>query len=807
MKPFTASGKFNWLRCKICWQIVLSLCITIFLAELIFLYPMFMHFRQQQLQNLQFTQLENAKIFLNLKKTQPMSPTVASEVLKSLNFDSFVIHDQKGHLKYAYGNADTLTPMTIRTLIPIGYHLFQNPFGEVYALWGSDELNSAYEITAKLNESQYRYSLRNFLRLYWDEALLILLCTVFLSYIVSYFWLIRPTKKIHNFLQNNEFKQIEPGKDLDIFFDNELGYIFKQTHLILFKFSMINEKLKQKSEDFRQLNLHLEEKVAQRTQALKNANLALKNMALLPEENINPVFRVDLEGHFLYTNRACIHLLKHWHCQDSGELPDKLKLILPAVYQNAKSQQMEISTGNKTYLLEFIPIAEEKYINGYGMDITAKKQAEKEKAFLQNYNPVTRLYNKNIFKLLLEEKVKTTKKEFFYLLFIQINDLISINQNLGHSAGDLFLRESAKVIGQFESEHHIIGHFSQNIFVLAVFTDALSEAVNYFADKIIHAFQQPLNIYEHSLRTSINIGIARYPQDSETLTELFKYADMALLKAVSKGVNQYSYFERQLNKEVTDRHKLYQALHDAVQSKQLDLFYQPQLNLISNQIIGAEALIRWHHPTYGLLNPKDFIAILEKSSLIFDITEWLFESAILLYLEIKKQFNINVKIAVNLTAEQLHQKNLFSIIESLMKTYGVSGQSIEIEITERTSLIDPESTVSILKKLQALGITIALDDFGTEYSSLSYLQTLPINKVKIDKAFLDSVLKNQEQFKIIKAIIQMAKTLNLSTLAEGIETLEQQNLLKSLGCDAIQGYLISKPLMSKEFIQLIQNQN
>lgn len=798
MSLFSLSKIKDFLKCKLCWQLSISLFITILIAELIILFPFYLSFRSEQFNFFEQKQIQAAKTLLHSYVSTNKDGTQENRKLRLLllqhsDIRGLTIYNADGSILASFGKRPQLSPVDFESIKAVSKEFYKKDPHHFYALWNQTELEAPYEIVAIIKSSPLTHVLQQFIRGYWDEALILLLVMTLTTLIISYLLLLRPIKNAYLTLTKHDLDATQLR--ITQLPNNELGFIFTVINNVFAKLGQTILELKDRSKTITHLNKNLESTVEQRTKQLNESNKALKAMALLPEENSNPVFRASAKGEILYFNPASANLFAFWDCSKTLMLPQSWSQVIKSILESRQNKQLEVNIDKKIYLLEFAPISSENYVNVYGLDITEQKLSEKENKFLHNHNQTTKLYNKRAFKLLLEEKIKQSPPGFACSLwFIQANDIVNINQNLGYTIGDEFLYKIATLLEKSKPDRAILGHFNQNIFVLSVFATIDLDTIDGIASRIISLFDELFLVQGHKLRTSSNLGISLYPNDTQEIDELFKHADMALLQAIAKGPNSFHFYTEEINQKISTHHKIYQGLHDAVFQKELVLYYQPQLDLSKNKITGVEALIRWQHPEQGLISPNDFIEVLEKSSLIFDVTPWLFETAAKQLAKWHKQGINDIKIAVNLSAQQLLQKNLLEILQHNITHYSINPRDIEIEITERISLSDPERVISILNDIQTMGFEIALDDFGTDYSSLTYLQKLPINKLKIDKGFTDNITDSDENRNIVKMIIQLAKELNFSTITEGVETEKQKLLLTQLGCNEIQGYLVSKPL-------------
>lgn len=790
-----------WLQkffmCKLCWQLAFSLFLIIFISEFILLFPFYYSFKADHLHLFERNTLQTAKI-LTLDYQTKNFAALEADLLKYSAIRGGIIYNSAGDVVKKFGIDPRVSPADFEGKPAINGEFYIKDKDHIYTLWDQQDLELPFEMVAVLDNTQLKLVLSQFIKAYWDEAILLLIILTFATLSISYVLLIRPIRKAFQFLQTADQDFSKQTLHIDTLPNNELGFIFTVMNTSFSKLQLTLVSLSQKTKYLNVLNETLEQKVQQRTHQLADSNKELAAMALFPAQHNNPIFRATMSGNILYANEASIPLFRFWSCEFTRQLPKYWIEMLQAILLANTTKQMEILVDEKAFLLDLVPIPSENYVNIYGADISERKRIEKENRFLQSHNPVTQLCNKYFFKLLLDEKKKHIT--FFGLLFLQINDHMTINQNLGHTVGDKFLSLIGKTLQHKISQNDLLGHFGQNIFAIATYNCTNTEEVDTFALQLISLFSQSFIVESFTLHTSVNIGIALYPTDNTDIETLFQYADMALLQAHNIGVNTHQFYTHKINEQLSKNHQLYQDLHRAVMENQLSLVYQPQLSLHTDKIIGAETLIRWHHPEKGLIPPDEFIHILENSSLVFLITSWLFQTAATMHTELKKLKIGEFRFAINLTAKQLNQENLLKILSDTIHNYSINPKFIEIEITERVSLTDPEKYIEILNNIRSLGCEIAIDDFGSDYSSLKYLQKLPIDKIKIDKSFIENFELNLENQKIIKAIIQLTKELNLRTLAEGVETSKQLELLKQLGCDEIQGYFVSKPLEVSEFI-------
>jgi EAL domain-containing protein (putative c-di-GMP-specific phosphodiesterase class I) len=318
------------------------------------------------------------------------------------------------------------------------------------------------------------------------------------------------------------------------------------------------------------------------------------------------------------------------------------------------------------------------------------------------------------------------------------------------------------------------------------------------AEKIQHICREPINIDEHTFYITCSIGISFYPQDSEDVDNLLKYADTAMYKAKDEGKNNIQYYSSEMTKMALERVNIQVDLRKALKNDEFVLYYQPQIDVKSGDLKGVEALIRWNHPLKGFIMPDEFIDIAEDTGIIIEIDKWVMETAMKQTVSWYEQgFNAGV-LSLNLSMRQLRSDNFVSEISNTMKALKFDPEWLELEITESQVMKKPEESIIKLQQISNMGVEIAIDDFGTGYSSLAYLKRLPVNKIKIDQSFIQGIPQDKEDLEIVKAIIALSKSLGLDIIAEGVETEEQRDILFEYGCECIQGYYYSQPIKAGE---------
>ena len=327
------------------------------------------------------------------------------------------------------------------------------------------------------------------------------------------------------------------------------------------------------------------------------------------------------------------------------------------------------------------------------------------------------------------------------------------------------------------------------------------------SEKILNIFKKPFIIDNNDLFMTTSIGGAIYPVDGQDVETLIKNADIAMYKAKEKGKNKFELCTAIFKDGLVKEMKLTNSLYKAIERNEFELYYQPQVSIISGEIIGLEALIRWNNAELGMVNPVDFIYIAEKTGLILPIGEWVMKTACSQNKEWQDAGILNVPIAVNLSVNQFQNKRIIEDIINILKETGLNPNDLELEITENIIMKETEYIIESLKQLKELGVKIAIDDFGTEYSSLNYIKQLPVDKIKIDMSFVRGININHKDEAIIKVIIALAKNLGLKVIAEGVETKEQLDFLREQMCDEIQGYYYYKPMPANQIEELMRKKN
>jgi diguanylate cyclase (GGDEF)-like protein/PAS domain S-box-containing protein len=439
-------------------------------------------------------------------------------------------------------------------------------------------------------------------------------------------------------------------------------------------------------------------------------------------------------------------------------------------------------------------------------DISQRKEYDKNIHFLAYYDVLTGLPNRTLLRDRLGQLIASSHRdnEQFALLFLDLDRFKYINDSMGHSVGDKLLQSVAQRLQACVREGDTVSRIGGDEFI--VLLRQIDEAgVQGVADKLLKTLATPFNLNDQIISTYASVGIALYPQHATDLDVLMKNADAAMYNAKENGRNNYKFFAPEMNFRANKIFSMEKDLRSALDQDHFTLVYQPQVDLASGKICGAEALIRWKHPDDGFISPAEFIPVAEETGQIVEIGEWVLKTACWRFAMWQKQGMPAFPIAINMSIRQLRQPNLADMIEQVLQETGLNPNLLELEITEGIMMGDNKSAMAFLMRMHALGVQMSIDDFGTGFSSLSYLKNLPVHKLKIDQSFVRDIETDESDAAIVRSIISLGHRLDLKVIAEGVETLEQLDFLRIRGCDEVQGYFYSKPLTPDEFIKFVNS--
>jgi len=431
-------------------------------------------------------------------------------------------------------------------------------------------------------------------------------------------------------------------------------------------------------------------------------------------------------------------------------------------------------------------------------DVTERQRSEDRIAHMARHDALTDLPNRVLLLEQLNHEIKRVKRgECLAVLCLDLDQFKSVNDALGHHIGDELLKLVGERLRGCTRELDIVARMGGDEFAIIMTQMEQAADAATLSKRIRDSVIKPYQIEGHQIVTDISIGISVAPMDAVESTELLRNADMALYDAKGDGRGTFRFFEPEMNTRMKVRRELEMDLRRALASEQFELHYQPLVTLETNDVNGFEALLRWHHPTRGLVSPAEFIPIAEETGLIVPLGEWVLKAAC----NEAVDWPDHIKVAVNLSPAQLNCRNLVSMVTSALDESGMPPHRLQLEITETVLLQNTFTTLATLHELRKMGVQIALDDFGTGYSSLSYLRSFPFDKIKIDRSFIQDLSNGAEPLAIVNAVAGLAKCLNMTSTAEGVETQQQMDVLQSIGCTEMQGYLFSHARPASEIRQ------
>ncbi len=530
------------------------------------------------------------------------------------------------------------------------------------------------------------------------------------------------------------------------------------------------------------------------------------------------VFVKDLEGRYLLVNHATAAFLDKSAEQILGQRDDQLfsaqsaarvirqdQLVLQVGHTQTFEEQVTLPDGREALFLStkgplFDPSGSVVGLFGIARDVTERKLAEERIERLAHFDVLTGLPN----RVQLDESARHAilraqcGSHKLAVMFLDLDSFKDINDSLGHSIGDALLVRLARRLRLTLRAEDMVARLGGDEFIFLLHGDDV-DALPRVAQKILDTVLEPFTVEQHELSVSASIGVAIYPQDGKDLETLVRCADSAMYRAKQNGRNGYCFFTSDLEDEAVRRMQIVGALRHALENRELSVHYQPQVDAHNGTIVGAEALLRWQHPTLGAVSPAEFIPAAEDSGLMPSIGEWVLRQAVRQMRAWLDQGMAPFMMAVNLSTTQFRHPDLPQLVSNILAQEQLEPQYLELELTEGTAMHDPLAAIAVMDKLHELGVRMAIDDFGIAYSSLSYLKKFKIYKLKIDQSFVRDISTDPDDRAIVAAIINLARSLGLHTIAEGVEHPAQLEYLREQGCDEIQGYYYSRPLSAGQF--------
>jgi diguanylate cyclase (GGDEF)-like protein/PAS domain S-box-containing protein len=468
----------------------------------------------------------------------------------------------------------------------------------------------------------------------------------------------------------------------------------------------------------------------------------------------------------------------------------------------------ELKYGDKVHYETLSPVFENNKvieIIGSSIDITDTKNAQEQLKYLAYYDSLTGLPNRDLFKDRLQLVMSHSRRnnEMLSVMFIDLDRFKDINDTLGHDIGDLLLIEVASRLKETIPKDDTVSRMGGDEFTLIIGSIIDVKYIINIAENIMSVVSRPFNINGQELYITTSIGISIYPNDGEFSETLIKHADLAMYRAKEFGRNNYQFFTKTMNEKAVKRLQLEKDIRKAIERNEFLLHFQPQFELLTEKIVGCEALIRWNNPNSGQVSPGEFIPLAEETGLIIPIGEWVLREACQQLAKWNNSGYEDLRMAVNISAQQFEQQDFADVIIKVLKETGINPNFLELELTESTVIKSTARAIKVMNVLKEIGIKISIDDFGTGFSSFGYLQRFSADILKIDRSFIKNMHLNSNDAAIVSAIIDMAHILQLKVIAEGVESEDQMEYLKSINCDVVQGYFVSKPVPCGEFEKLL----
>ncbi len=596
--------------------------------------------------------------------------------------------------------------------------------------------------------------------------------------------------------------------------------IMQQNELLQLHQQELEQRIARRTAELTTSNLLLKEEIIERQRAQMALQESEKQYRSLVENIPDTIARYDKNCRCIFVNPKMIEELGGDLSRIFSSTPSELSSGRHAVdYQNriaqvfvdGKNADFELSwkTIKGKQIVSYIRLVPEFDSEGnvtsvlsVGRDISEIDEYRHSIHHLTFYDTLTDLPNR---ALLIERMQASKYGQNFGLMILDLDRFKEINDMLGRRMADKLLCSVADRLLQTVHIRHTVARLGGDEFAILLPQLHENDDMMAIANDIVSAFEQPFRVASREVFVSTSLGMAMYPRDSADIHTLFCYADSAMYHAKKLGRNHFQFYEKELTERTSDRIELETALRRARSNDELELYYQPQIELDSGHILGAEALIRWNRKEAGFVTPDKFIPIAESSGLIISIGEWILKTACQAAVEWNKQRQKPLVIAINLSSRQFLQNDLLTTVQQTLEETGCKPEWLKLEITESLLLNDNDEVLQTLKSLDAMGLALAIDDFGTGYSALSYLNRFPMRQIKIDRSFIHDIPDIKNKAELVKAMIYIAQALHLELVAEGVETEKQADYLKQQGCQAAQGYLFGKPMPHSEFETWLAN--
>lgn len=606
------------------------------------------------------------------------------------------------------------------------------------------------------------------------------------------------------------FALVADGRQLLAIFDLSSNFedqrqVYQRARELALSQEKLTLELNQKQ---RQLQAALEHRVANQEPFEVIANTVASNASA--------VLICDVSGRIQIANKALIDIfhidsneppqqrsvLERWLQEAEGVYPEIKRVVTSGSYWEGEFESTDLQGEKKWIRLNIGPVSDpDGNVTHYiciANDVSDVHHSDNSMDRLNDIDLVTQLHNRHYFWRKITEAIEegTIQHQQLALYYVDLDNFKRVNESLGHHAGDFLLNTFASRIAHCVKRTDIVAHMGGDEFAVVVQVKQLHN-VELIAKRLLDSFIPPVTIDSTDFKLSASIGVAVFPADGLDATTLMKHADLAMFHAKELGRNQYQFFKPAISAQFLNRMNLENDLETAVNHNQFELYYQPQICLAEEAFVRLEALIRWRHPEQGFISPAIFIPLAEESELIHKIGQWVLNTACDYAKHISGQ-GTKVVVAVNVSACQARRNDFVDLVEQALENSGLPPDQLEIEITETSFLEEMDTVVTMLSKLRRMGINVSLDDFGSGFSSLTYLKSLPVDNLKLDQSFVRELPDHEESRAITNSVIRLAHDLKMNVIAEGVETIEQLDYLRGQGCDYVQGYYFYCPLPGKE---------
>jgi diguanylate cyclase (GGDEF)-like protein/PAS domain S-box-containing protein len=561
-------------------------------------------------------------------------------------------------------------------------------------------------------------------------------------------------------------------------------------------------------------------------EALSKAEDSERRYRVLSDTSPVGIWQMDLEGRTLYMNESIRTLLEIPHGTDDLTIT-LADMVIPEdaapmetalrLWSRGTPGEFELRvagriSGDQVYLVMSgvgLPATarDAATILVTAVDVTERKKAEAAMQHMAHHDALTGLPNRSLFVERIQFSLQEAERvgSFMGVLFLDLDHFKDVNDTLGHPVGDELLIQVSKRLLQCARTSDTVARLGGDEFAILCSNLKSPDQAAELAQRIVATIASPYEIAGQEIHTATSIGISTYPIDAKEPDRLVSFADMALYTAKEQGRSNYKFFDQKMDEVVQRRKALENELREALLSDQFMLHFQPQIDLASGRIVGAEALVRWNHPTRGMVYPGEFIPVAEQCGLITPLGQWVIEASFIQAKAWQEVFSGHFRVSINLSAVQFRQKNLVQKIGEMLQSTGADPTKLEFEITESMLMENPDQAVRAMTGLHELGFSLAIDDFGTGFSSLAYLKKFPVDCLKIDKSFVWDMLDDPDYATITSSIIKLAHSLNLRVVAEGVESGQQADFLQTELCDLVQGYFYGKPVAASELAARLTN--